>query len=355
MITATTDILLPGAAQYYVRYDFDGALFRSEVADNALAFNDDGTEGESLASAYQGASHDNSVIFQLPDNVSYGKETVFSFDLSGSVVEDDLGTDADESDAKFADIGITRTGSIKATISVYANLTAAVDRTGALFQASGTIISISSAVGGMITSHADTADVSTDDLQGGPFRRFVATGMGKANSGVLATVVTHVSTGADDWVRGRRNAMTGFDVGPEIVSGLSVTVTSDPGNFAVATKNGGVIPTNRTPWMLAKEPECKSGALTLGVQGNTIETYKSRDCPPGSPATCTGDPDGEGKDGPLKGSDLTPKGIASANIARNTSVEDKPVGTNYFCVLVDDNTDPIPEIGDPDMPNSRTN
>lgn len=378
-ITATTDILLPSDAQarYYVRYDFDGAIFARAlaVADLMVDAGGQGSLDDAAEIAYQGAIANSSVIFQL-DVGGFAKDTTFTLDLSGTAMEDDAGTtDTDEFMAGFAEIYVTRAGSINASISVHASLTGAVDRTGALYSASGRIASIDNAVSGEITSHADTANVSTSVDDGGPFRRFVPGGMGGEISGVLATVVTRVtvgselSTAARGWQRGRRNAMTGFDVDASIVSALSVTATSEAGNFAVATKNGGaIVPdknepannnskvTNRTPWMLAKDAVCGTGPLKLGVVGGTIETYKSRDCPAGSAADCTGDPDGsEGDDaGPLTGSDLTPAGIASANIAANARVTGNAVGTNYFCVLVNGNTDPIPEIGDPDMPGEYT-
>jgi hypothetical protein len=377
-ITSTADILLPAGTQYYVRYNFDGAIFGRALVDEDLQVNNggDATDQPAEAVAYRGAVAGNSVIFQLSGSTGLDKDSVFTLELSGATVEDDEGTPAvDESDAKFADIYVTRAGSITASISVHASLTGAVDGTGALYSASGRIASIDNAVSGKITSHADTANVSTSVDDGGPFRRFVPTGMGGEISGVLATVVTRVtvgselSTAARGWQRGRRNAMTGFDVDASIVSALDVTATSEAGNFAVATKNGGaIVPdknepannnskvTNRTPWMLASKADCGTGPLTLGVVGGTIETYKSRDCPAGSAADCTGDPDGATGDdaGPLKGSDLTPAGIASANIAANDNVTGNAVGTNYFCVLVNGNTDPIPEIGDPDMPGEYT-
>jgi hypothetical protein len=375
-ITATSDILLPADAdaRYYVRYDFDGAIFARALVVADLMVDDDGDEADAANVAYQGAIANSSVIFQL-DAGGFAKDTTFTLDLSGMAVADDpLSEDTDEFMAGFAHIYVTKAGSIRASISVHASLTGAVDGTGALYSANGTIASITNAVSGKITSHADTANVSTSVDDGGPFRRFVPTGMGGEISGVLATVVTSVSTGksvslAFGQQTARKNAMTGFDVDASIVSALDVTATSEAGNFAVATKNGGaIVPdknepannnskvTNRTPWMLASKADCGTGPLTLGVVGGTIETYKSRDCPAGSAADCTGDPDGATGDdaGPLKGSDLTPAGIASANIAANDNVTGNAVGTNYFCVLVNGNTDPIPEIGDPDMPGEYT-
>ena len=261
-------------------------------------------------------------------------------------------------------------------MSVYDNIKDARAGNGSIYTAEGTIAQIDRVVRGSITSMHDVADVSTTVEDGGPFRRFVpsndATGtMGGPSSGVLGKTTTSVYkgfiagvpgaiTGVTAWQRGYRNAMTGADVDDSIVGSLSARVTSMPGNFAVATKNGGEIivanargeVSNRNPWMLSSNAECGNGPLTLGVVGGSIETYQSAACPVGSAADCNGDPDGDPNPatggGNLRATDLTAAGIASANIATGTA--GAALGDNYFCVLVNGNTDPIPEIGDPMNP-----
>lgn len=387
-LTATTDILLPSQGvdqRYYVRYDFEKAIFARALVAADLQVDADGrtrpdpadptneigtgTAVPSATVAYRGAVANSSVIFQLDATPSagYPQLATFALDLSGmEVAADATATPPVAADPGYADIYVTGTGSVTASISVHATLTGAVDGEGALFSAGPSVIAqVDRTVGGGITSRADVADVSTSTEDGGPFRRFIPTGMGGKDSGVLATVTTSVAKrGSRAWGgRGYRNAGTGYQVTDAILANLSANATSDPGNFAVATKNGGAIVggrgevTNRKPWMLSTSAACADGGLDLGVVGGTIETYKSRDCPIGSPATCTGDPDGTGATGgPFLGSDLTPEGIASANIASGTGLgramvnAETGVATNYFCVLVRGNTEPIPEIGDPMMP-----
>ena len=362
-ITAISDILLPSdnAARYYVRYDFSGAIFARDLAADDLTVNDGGDAQEVAAAevAYRGVKAQSTVIFQL-DAGGFGKSTVFTLDLSGeTVADDDQTAEVDESEPGYAHINVTRIGAITASISVHASLTGAVDGTTKIYSASGTIASIASIVSGKITANTDVADVSTSVEDGGPFRRFIPAplGMGGKDSGVLATVVTKVNQKPNArWVKGYRDATTGYGVNENIVGSLSVEATTEAGNFAVATKDGGVIvasktgeKTNRNPWMVASKADCGNGPLTLGVVGATIETFKSRDCPSGSAADCDADPDGKPDPatggGGLKDSDLTPAGIASANIARGNAGQ--AVGTNYFCVLMTGNTDTIPEIGDP--------
>ena len=375
-ISTTVDTVLPSGL-YYVRYEFDGAFFaRSLVAADLEVQAHDGTSlaaagTASFAVGDEGDTGDNSVIFELNETAArYGRGSVLTLDLSGDEVEaGGTGNEDQAANPGFADIYVTKIGSIRATVSVYDNIKDARAGNGAIYDASGVIAQIDRVTGGSITSMSDIADVSTGVDDGGPFRRFVPGGMGGKNSGVLGKSTTWVYKGrlagtpgasaANAWSRGYRNAMTGRDVEDSIVNGLAVTATSAAGNFAVATKDGGAIvaskrgeATNRKPWMMAKEAECKSGPLDLGVVGGTIETYQSAACPVGSAADCDGDPDGKPNPatggGNLTGSDLTPAGIASANIA--TGRAGQALGDNYFCVLVDGNTDPIPEIGDPDNP-----
>jgi hypothetical protein len=370
-ITTVTDILLP-TNTYYVRYDFGGAILaRDLVAADLQVEAHDGsnlaTANPSAAVAYRGETADNTVIFQLAAG-AFGRQSKLTLDLSGDQnLGDAAASPVVPAAPGFAEIYVTRAGAITATVTIHESLTAALDSSGALYSATGTIAQIDNVVSGSITSMADVADVSTSVENGGPFRRFVDSGMGGANSGVLGKTTTWVYKGRlmgspgvtarNAWTRGYRNAMTGADVADNIVGSLSARATSDAGNFAVATKNGGAIVggtgevTNRNPWMLAMQAECKSGPLSLGVVGGTIETYQIAACPTGSPADCDGDPDGSGATGgPFRASDLTPAGIKSANIASGTAGQ--ALGDNYFCVLVNGNTDPIPEIGDPAMPAS---
>ena len=363
-ISTTVDTVLPSGL-YYVRYEFNGAFFARNLANTDLQVQAHdgsalGAATDSFAVGDEGDAGDSSVIFELnSDAARYGRGSVLTLDLSGNEVEaPDTGV-TQTADPGFADIYVTKIGSITATVSVYDNIKDARAGNGAIYTASGTIAQIDRVTGGEITSMSDVADVSTSVEDGGPFRRFTPGGMGGKNSGVLGKSTTSVYKGAATWGRGYRNAMTGVDVDDSIVASLSVTATSKAGNFAVATKDGGAIvaskrgeATNRNPWMMAMQAECTSGPLTLGVVGGTIETYQSAACPVGSAADCDGDPDGMPDlvtgGGNLKASDLTPAGIASANIATGTAGQ--ALGDNYFCVLVNGNTDPIPEIGDPQDP-----
>lgn len=388
LITTTTDILLP-ADVYYVRYVFDGAVI-SETAglvvgdSSGHAIAADGTVSDTATAnaanvAYRGLRGNNMVIFQYASQ-EWGRGSEFRLQLSGQQSADQTGTtDVNEATPGYAKIAVTRTGSIMATVSVHESLTAAVDGNGALYEASGTIAQIDYVVGAKIDSMSDVADVATSVEDGGPFRRFTTTGMGGKESGVLGkTSVTVKATGSRSWTRGYRNADTGADLAGDatdrIVGSTTASVTSEAGNFAVAVKSGaplatdanpgGVIRsggateevanrrhTNLMPWMLSSTAECGNGGLDLGVVGGTIETYQRARCPIGSAADCVGDPDGTGATGgPYMAGDLTPAGIASANIASGTA--GAAIGDNYFCVLVTGNTEPIPEIGNPSAPAS---
>ena len=360
-ISAVTDTLLPTDV-YFVRYEFSGALITTDlvaadlevfpIAGDPPTLPPTGTASNSVADG--GRRGDNMVIFELADTAArYGRGSKLTLDLSGTQTFDEAATTTvDETTPGYAKIGVTGPGDVRATVTVHASLADAIGETGALVNESGLIAKVDRVVSAKIDTMYDIADVSTTVDDGGPFRRFVATGegrMGGKDSGVLGKTTSSVNKAA-----GHRNANTGAVVADSIVASLSASVTSEAGNFAVATIDGGVIhktddfAANRMPWMLAKEAECKSGPLTLGVVGGTIETYQRKACPAGSPATCDGDPDGP--TGPRVKGDLTPAGIASANIARGTAGQ--PLGVNYFCVLVAGNTDPIPEIGDPDSPAS---
>jgi len=384
LITTTTDILLP-ADVYYVRYVFDGAVI-SETAglvvgdSSGHAIAADGTVSDTATAnaanvAYRGLRGNNMVIFQYASQ-EWGRGSEFRLQLSGQQSADQTGTtDVNEATPGYAKIAVTRTGSIMATVSVHESLTAAVDGNGALYEASGTIAQIDYVVGAKIDSMSDVADVATSVEDGGPFRRFTTTGMGGKESGVLGkTSVTVKATGSSSWTRGYRNADTGADLAGDatdrIVGSTTVSVTSEAGNFAVAVKSGAPLATdanpggvirsggateedpnrrhnNPTPWMLSSMAECGDGPLGLGVVGGTIETYQRARCPIGSAADCVGDPDGTGG---YTAGDLTPAGIASANIA--TGNAGAAIGDNYFCVLVTGNTEPIPEIGNPSAPAS---
>ena len=365
-ISTTVDTVLP-LGLYYVRYEFDGAFFARNLAPADLEVQARGADGTLGAAtpAFQvgdeGDTGDSTVIFELNESAGrYGRNSVLTLDLSGQEVEaGGTGNEDQAASPGFADIYVTKIGSIKATVSVYDNIKDARAGNGAIYSATGTIAQIDRVTRASITTMSDIADVSTTVEDGGPFRRFVPGGMGGKDSGVLGKSTTSVFKGAATWGRGYRDAMTGKNVDDSIVASLSVTATAAAGRFAVATKNGGAIvaskrgeATNRNPWMMAKEAECKSGPLTLDVAGGTIETYQRAACPVGSAAGCDGDPDGAPNPatggGNLRSSDLTPAGIASANIATGTAGQ--ALGDNYFCVLVDGNTDPIPEIGDPQTP-----
>ncbi|MDE0658666.1 MAG: hypothetical protein OXI79_03345 [Gammaproteobacteria bacterium] len=388
LITTKTDILLP-ADVYYVRYEFGGAVIAeaaglavTDAAGHAVA--GDGTIPETATAnaanvAYRGLRGNNMVIFQYASQ-EWGRGSEFRLQLSGTQSQDLTGTtDTDETTPGYAKIAVTKTGSITATVSIYESLTAAVDGNGALYEATGTIAQIDYVVGAMIDSMHDVADVTTSVDDGGPFRRFTATGMGGKESGVLGkTTVSIKATGHRLWSRGYRNADTGANLAGDdtdgIVGSTTASVTSEAGNFAVAVKSGAPLATdanpggaivsggateedpnrrhtNRKPWMLSSMATCGDGPLDLGVVGGTIETYQRARCPIGSAADCVGDPDGTGATGgPYAAGDLTPAGIASANIA--TGDAGAKTGVNYFCVLATGNTEPIPEIGNPAAPAS---
>lgn len=352
VITANTDTLMPDGV-YYLRYDLTGATFRSSLGDGAVS----GRAGDSTdiqdraditeAVAYKGGRGDSSAIFQLTDDDNgYALNYEFSIDLSGSArVEDTDGVGGVDSgkDELLSNVFVNGPGTVTMKVAAYDSIQSAKAGTSAIFSAMGPIISVRAATTTpKVTAMVDVADVATIDEDGGPFRRFIPTaqadgtgGMGGKDSGVLAKLEVGFNTGRSKL----RDATTNADATDALIAKTEVTVTSDAGNFAVGTKDGGLIvgedATNKNPWMVAAAPECKGGPLNLDVVGGDIAMYDT-------------DPDGD--DGPLKKGDLTPAGIASANKASGDA--ENKVGTNYFCVLVNGNTDPIPEIGDPVMKNA---
>lgn len=350
VISANTDTLMPSAT-YYIRYDLTGATFRSSLGADAVS----GRSGDSTAItdradvteavAYKGGRGDSSAIFQLATQ-AYALGYEFSIDLSGSArVTDTTGPAGADSgtDELLSNVFVNGPGTVTMKVAAYDSIQSAKAGTSAIFEADGSIISVRAATTTpKVTAMVDVADVATIDEDGGPFRRFIPIaqpdgtgGMGGKNSGVLAKLEVYFNAGRSKLRDATTNVAADAD---DIIDNTEVTVTSDAGNFAVGTKDGGLIvgdTTNKTPWMVAAEPECMGGPLTLDVVGGDIAMYDE-------------DPDGD--DGPLKKGDLTPAGIASANKASGEA--ENAVGVNYFCVLVDGNTDPIPEIGDPAMKNA---
>ena len=318
-LTVDTDILLPTVTNYYVRYVFSGG--RGIVFSRALETNDLSAGGiAASAIAYQGGINQNVVIFQVGDNYPLG--ATFRLDLSG--MPDDGETM--EVNEILGGLAVAGLGSHTVTMSIHDSLTNARAGTDAAFSAGPTeVINVSRAVYGKITPAVDIANVSTPVSEGGPFRRFVPAADGSgADSGVLATTFVGVNTQL-------RHAVTGFPVTADIISATNAVATSEAGNFAVSLNEGGTVNTSvRKPWMLSEETDCMSGPLELGVTNGTLATYGEED------------PDDTG---PLLKTDHTPEAIASATMASGRAAN--ATGTNYFCVLVAGNTEPIPEIGDP--------
>ena len=336
-LTATTDILLPTGTQYYVRYNFTGGWFATDLVSGTSPDVSDldvtpagGSETGTTAVAYRGEADDNTVIFQLAEDLELPKGSMFELDLSG--MADDVSTE--NINELLGNFNITGTGSATAEMAVYASLTGAVDESGALFEAGpAVIIQVDRVVGADVEPMVDVAYVSTLDTDGGPFRRFLPNGMGGKNVGVLAEVTSVVNqTGSRLWssANGYRNASTGRRINNSIVASISAVASSDPGNFAIVSAGGDLIPGNKKPWRVSSDADCGDGELTLGVAGGDIEVHED-------------DPDG--RSGHLSAGDPTPAGVASANRASGTA--GFSVGTGYFCVLAAGNDNAIPEVGDP--------
>ena len=336
MLTATTDILLPSGTTYYVRYNFAGGWFATNLTAGTSPDVSDldvtptgGNATGTQAIAYRGEADDNTVIFQLEGDSALPKGTMFELDLSG--MADDASTE--EVNELLGNFNITGTGNATAEMAVYASLTGAVDESGALFEAGpAVIIQVDRVVGADVEPMVDVANVSTLETDGGPFRRFVPGGMGGSDAGVLAEVTSVVNkVGSPAWgANGYRNASTGRPVADSIVASISAVASSDPGNFAIVSAGGDLIPGNKKPWRVSSDADCGNGALTLGVAGADIEAHED-------------DPDG--RSGHLAAGDPTPAGVASANRASGTA--GFSVGTGYFCVLAAGNDNAIPEVGDP--------
>ena len=336
LLRAETDILLPDHGRYYVRYDFGGgALLARELATEDLVLYDDqgNTQGSVSAVAYRGAIGDDKVVFQLGSG-GLPRGAKIHLDLSGSARDEDA-NNGDELRAGLAVRASSSFSSHTATLTVYAAIADAVNGTGAIFTAGPTaVVQTGRVVGGRIEALVANADVSTSVDDGGPFRRFVPDGTGGKDSGVLAEVLVQVSTGPPTWTEKYRNATTNMTVDDTIIASTAATATSEPGNFAIVSEGGALIRDNKKPWRLAEKPGCSGGPLDLSASGE-IDTYAE-------------DPDGP--EGHLAKDDPTPDGIASANMASGHA--EVPAGKTYFCVLAAGNTEPIPEVGDPDTKNA---
>ncbi len=337
LLMAETDILLPDGGQYYVRYDFGGgALLARSLATGDLAlYNDQGnTHGGVTAVAYKGSRGDDKVIFQLASG-GFPRESEIRLDLSGSARDGDA-SNGDELHAGLAVPASSSFSSHTATLTVYASLGDAVNVSDALFTAGPTaVIQTGRVVGGEVVPLVDVADVSATVDDGGPFRRFVPDGTGGKDSGVLAEVSVRVSTGPSTWTERYRNATTNATVDATIIASTAAAATSKPGNFGFVSDGEALIRGNKQPWRLAARPQCMGGPLVLGVSGGEIETYQE-------------DPDGS--EGHLAKDDPTPYGTATANMASGDA--EVPAGKTYFCVKATGNTEPIPEVGDPDTKNA---
>ena len=347
ILNATTDTLLPGDDRYYVRYDFAGGrgvgFTRDLVAADMQYRLARVSEGNLVldsslpasAVAWGGEKGDSAVIFQATRvDQEFIRGSRFDLDLSRTTGPGD-GDDAARDPSLV--LAVRGSGAITAQVSVYDDLADARRGTAASnFETlARTILDVKTVVDADIKSMYDTADVGNPDTAGGPFRRFVEddddSDMGGGRtSGVLGTTEVTVNGSYKD-------AVTGASVTGSIVSHTEVVVTSDAGNFAVSLGAGGTVNTKvRKPWMLASKPACADGPLTLGVANGSLATYAT-------------DPDGKG--GLVKG-DLTPAGIQAATMASGNAA--KAVGKNFFCVNVDGNVEPIPEIGDPTAEDSYT-
>ena len=346
-ITAKTDTLIP-AGQYYVRYDLVNALLRVNVADEHFDVTDntDADIGTAWGQpAFKSMANDAVAIIQTSAGFTAPVGSTFTIDFSGAA--DDATTDT--VNELYSALFVRGAGRVTVELGVYESIQDAKAKTGAIFNAGpATVANLARSTSVKVTPMLDIANVSTPDEMGGPFRRFVPTanlagdgGMGGTDSGVLAEVEIGFNP------RGFKDVNTNAPATAAATLGdTAVSVTAAAGSFAVATKNGGLIRNsgpgavnNVNPWMVADEVACMSGPLTLGVVGAEIDTYDE-------------DPDGSTGDdaGPLRKGDVTPAGIASANQARGTTKT--PTGKKYFCVLVDGNEDPIPEVGDPQMKNA---
>ena len=273
--------------------------------------------GES-AIAYRGQENQDTVIFQI-SGATQPMGTRFGLDLSGSRVDNGTGTTAATDAFNRAAVAVSGVGSTTVSIGIYSDLSDALDRVRAIYSASDkTIIKVANSLSGKVTAMVDIADVSTSVQNGGPFRRFVDSpdDPDTMDAGILAKVeIAFDETGVD--------ATTGRKVvGANLVKATNVKVTSAAGNFAIGTHNGGPIKDvevgNRkvstpNPWMVSSSKNCKSGPLKLGTDDGTY----------------TGD--------------LTRDRIEAATQAGGAAAN--KLGVNYFCVLVDGNTDPIPAVG----------
>lgn len=319
-LKAETDILLPAQAStsnYYVKYTLGtGMVWARDLAVTDMTIG--GTDAG--ARAFQGLANNNQVIFQV-GNGPYDIGTELVLQLSGA--PDDPGT-TDVNEALSA-VAVNGVGSFTATVAVYADLGSALADSGAFFTKGPTeVVNVKRAVSVETESLFDIADVSTLVADGGPFRRFVADRTGGAESGVLGTTNVKVDVTL-------RHALTSRVIDASIVGSTNVEVTSEAGNFAVSLNAGGVQNTEAAkPWMLSSTATCTNGPLTLSIGDTALETYEE-------------DPDGD--DGPGRKGGITAAGIQAATKASGTA--GAATGTNYFCVLVKGNTEPIPEIGDP--------
>jgi len=335
-MTATTDILLPArgtAGHYYLRYHFGGMVLAADL--NPDETNDanlarfrargpdaaDGTAGADITSAnpalaYKGSKGDTEVIIQINATESYPLGSKFVLDLG----RDDPPNVADSTG--YALVAPPRPGTYNIEMMIYEDLSEArraVSTFGArVFGDSGPGVTVAYAVGGKITGMVATADVGSDE---GPFRRFVASEMGGADSGVLAKVDVSVNTKL-------MSATSGEPITTGIMNAAFAKATAAAGSFGIVDLNAAKKP----PFMVSAGTDCEDGALG---------TYKMADGMP--PATHDEDPDG---DGPLKKGSITDAGMQSITSAEGTS--GIAHGTGYFCLLVggsNDNELAIPIVG----------
>ncbi|MCE2460428.1 MAG: hypothetical protein J4F38_06565, partial [Pseudomonadales bacterium] len=115
------------------------------------------------------------------------------------------------------------------------------------------IIQVDRVVGADVEPMVDVAYVSTLDTDGGPFRRFLPNGMGGKDVGVLAEVTSWVSEAPWRGANVYRNASTGRGASGSIVASISAVASSDPGNFAIVSAGGDLIPGNKKPWRVSSD------------------------------------------------------------------------------------------------------
>jgi hypothetical protein len=328
MLTTKTDIRLPAGATgdfYYVRFEFGGMKLTRDMLLTIDDLLDDGTNQGNGTLAYKGKAGDGEVIYEIGASGGYGLGDTITLDLSGMTEPNDPDNSGGDGSAW---VGVSGPGTYSVSVMVYEDLSEARDADfGArVFGDSGAVITVKGAVGGKIVGTYDVADVASEE---GPFRRFVPDRMGKADSGVLATVTITFNAKLLSATSGQL-ATAGI-----LADATAKASSSIAGAFAIGNHNHATA----KPFMVSAEPACKSGPLGTYKTADDmkVDTYDEDGV----------DPDGDGPLGiPYKKGHITPAGVASIASAAGTAKITS--GTAYFCVLVGEpnpNETPIPIIG----------